>query len=232
MAQEPSIEGAFPWEQSGYLQGDIIFKPGTRNGLRNTQQYWTRAIVPYYIDNSFSNLQLNFIKIYNKLNRPYLFCIAAPAEKKVIRGGIDEYHNRTCIRFRPYKKGDTNWVEFKSNKLGCFSSDIGMKKNGAQVINLQHKNKLGGGCIFHGTVVHEIMHALGFYHQQSASDRDQYVTVHLENVKSGHEHNFDKEGPNVVTDFGVAYDYQSIMHYSNYAFSKNKLPTLKPKVLL
>lgn len=142
-----------------------------------------------------------------------------------------EYHNRTCIRFCPYKKSDRIWVEFRSDRSGCFSSDIGMRKSGGQVINLQHKNKNNGGCIYHGTAVHEIMHLLGFFHQQSASNRDQYVKVHLENVISGHEHNFDKQGPSVVTDFGVGYDYQSIMHYSNYAFSKNKKPTLTPKVV-
>ena len=43
-----------------------------------------------------------------------------------------------------------------------------------------------------GIAVHEMMHALGYYHEQSRSDRDQYVTINLSNVRSGMEHNFDK----------------------------------------
>ena len=30
---------------------------------------------------------------------------------------------------------------------------------------------------------------------------------------SGRENNFQKANPSLVTDFGIAYDYQSIMHY-------------------
>ena len=38
---------------------------------------------------------------------------------------------------------------------------------------------------FKGTVLHEMLHAMGFYHEQSRTDRDQYVKIHLENVQSG-----------------------------------------------
>ena len=44
---------------------------------------------------------------------------------------------------------------------------------------------IGNGCERIGTVVHEIMHAIGIYHEQSRTDRDDYVTIALENVDSG-----------------------------------------------
>lgn len=75
----------------------------------------------------------------------------------------------------------------------------------------------------------EMMHAIGFYHQQSASDRDDYIDLYLDNVKDGLEYNFVKYDSKTVTDFGVGYDYQSIMHYSKNAFSKNGKPTMLPK---
>lgn len=82
----------------------------------------------------------------------------------------------------------------------------------------------------HGTIVHEIMHALGFHHQQSATNRDKYVRILYENIRSGQEKNFEKYGALNVTDFGIGYDYSSIMHYSSKAFSKNGRPTIVPVV--
>ena len=41
---------------------------------------------------------------------------------------------------------------------------------------------LGKGCDSIGTVVHEMMHALGVFHMQSRYDRDWYVNVNLSNI--------------------------------------------------
>jgi len=38
------------------------------------------------------------------------------------------------------------------------------------------------GCMWSGVASHEIMHALGFVHEQSRSDRDHYVSVLWENI--------------------------------------------------
>jgi len=44
---------------------------------------------------------------------------------------------------------------------------------------------LGAGCWHAGTVIHEVMHALGFWHEQSRPDRDNHIRVDLNNVQPG-----------------------------------------------
>jgi hypothetical protein len=67
---------------------------------------------------------------------------------------------------------------------------------------------------------------IGFYHQQSASNRDDYVKIVWENISPGKESNFNKYNSSYVSDYGTKYDYNSIMHYSGTAFSKNKNATI------
>jgi hypothetical protein len=50
---------------------------------------------------------------------------------------------------------------------------------GAQQVSLQSPS-----CVYSGIVAHELMHALGFWHEQSRSDRDNYVRINWNNIQS------------------------------------------------
>lgn len=65
---------------------------------------------------------------------------------------------------------------------------------------------------------------------QSAYDRDEYVTIHWENIQPGTQGNFNKYTNAQVTHFNTTYDYFSVMHYSAYGFSKNGNATIVPIV--
>lgn len=72
--------------------------------------------------------------------------------------------------------------------------------------------------------------ALGFYHMQSAHDRDDYVTIVWDKISPGKEHNFNKYTNTEVTHFNTTYDYYSVMHYGPYGFSTDGSATIVPVV--
>lgn len=80
-----------------------------------------------------------------------------------------------------------------------------------------------------GTPVHELLHAVGFMHEQNREERDSFVTINSKNIERGREKNFEKAKTGDATGFGVSYDYGSVMHYSSIAFSKNGQPTIEAK---
>ena len=123
----------------------------------------------------------------------------------------------TCLKFQFRTFGDR--VEF-TNGNGC-SSFVG-RQGGKQTI------KLGRGCYYVGIILHEILHALGIWHEQSRPDRDNYIRVISDNIRKGYGHNFWKRKPFQIDYHGEGYDFGSVMHYGLSAFrNKSGLRTIE-----
>lgn len=142
---------------------------------------------------------------------------------QMIEDAINQYHKNTCIRFVPHM-GERDYISIESSSSGCWSS-VG-RVGGKQEVNLQMP-----GCTTKvGTIVHELMHALGFLHEQNRSERDDWVRIQTQNIQRGTENNFAKAKAGTTDGFGVQYDYGSVMHYSAKAFSSNGQDTIVAKV--
>eukprot|EP00794_Sanderia_malayensis_P013852 gene13852-15300_t len=138
-----------------------------------------------------------------------------------IKAALDDISQVSCIKFVEHKD-EKHWIKFVE-KLGCWSF-VGRLffSPGPQELSL------GPGCIEVDTITHEVMHALGFMHEQSRPDRDQYVTIYWENIKEGFEDNFGKQSGDKIDTQNVQYDYDSIMHYGRRIFAKDRRhPTIE-----
>lgn len=85
------------------------------------------------------------------------------------------------------------------------------------------------GCLDYGSILHELIHALGFTHMQNHAERDKYVTIHWENIDKIQYSNFQRVSAFEYDNFGTAYDFYSVMHYNEHAFTKNRYSTIVPK---
>lgn len=81
-----------------------------------------------------------------------------------------------------------------------------------------------------GTIMHELIHTLGYSHMHNHSDRDKFVTINWNNIKPDHESNFDLVNEEEYGNFDTRYDFYSVMHYSLDTFSiKRGEPTILPR---
>uniref|UniRef100_A0A3P8S3R6 Metalloendopeptidase n=1 Tax=Amphiprion percula TaxID=161767 RepID=A0A3P8S3R6_AMPPE len=141
--------------------------------------------------------------------------------KGVILKAFEQYRLKSCIDFKPWS-GEANYISiFKGS--GCFSS-VGNRHVGKQRLSI------GTNCDRIATIEHEFLHALGFWHEQSRADRDDYVKIMWDRISEGKEHNFNTYDDTTSSSLGVPYDYSSMMHYSKNAFRNGTEPTIVTKI--
>ena len=140
--------------------------------------------------------------------------------KDRVYDAISHWEANTNLEFVK-RSGQSNYIYFTPGS-GC-SSYVGMV-GGKQNITLAEACSTGN-------TIHEIGHAIGLWHEQSRVDRDNHITIHWDNIKSGREYNFQtyQEGGYDGNEFTTNLDFGSIMMYSPYAFSSNGQPTITKK---
>uniref|UniRef100_A0A914KR80 Metalloendopeptidase n=1 Tax=Meloidogyne incognita TaxID=6306 RepID=A0A914KR80_MELIC len=164
-----------------------------RQAISNTRSFWENTTIPY----TFNVAQTN------------------DEWRKSIQNAHRHIEGLTCFRFVHYENerelGNKDYLQYFRGG-GCWSQ-IG-RIGGRQPISI------GYGCESLGIVAHETLHALGLWHEQSRTDRDNHIRVNFDAVMPGTESNFEKRSEQTVDNMDQPYDLGSTMHYGSKAFSQ------------
>jgi len=191
--------------EEGKLDPSCIANEEGKMAARARDKLWNNrrnddgvAVVPYTFDDGF-DLEVNRKVVVTALN------------DLAKESGVLKFVERTTeVPYINVVDGD-----------GC-SSSIGRGSTGEQRLSLQQDDD----CVTPGITHHEFMHALGFWHEQSRPDRDDYVTIVEENIIPGRENNFRKQSTTTDNTRGSPYDYGSVMHYRKNGWSINGEDTI------
>lgn len=193
-------------DNSDLLEGDIMVRNCTKQRFAtyavttDKSKIWPEATVYYTIDAKFDE----------------------ETDKVIIQEAMKLVEAKTCVKFLEHKE-EANYLNIAYREGRC-ASHVGME-GGEQTLALDFYY-----CPDRGQIAHEFLHALGFFHEHSRPDRDEYVDIKWDNILDGAAKNFELKSATVADTLGQEYDYQSVMHYPYNTYAKDSnLPTIVAK---
>ncbi len=157
--------------------------------------------------------------VHYKLSRKY-----TRIQRWRILAAMRDIERKSCISFLPSTRSSKTSIYIYPDKgPRVCSSFIGMQGTKNQLV------ELGSKCLkCKGTIQHELMHVLGFFHEHNRADRDKFVKILWKNVKPKLRVNFKRFPKKMIDHLGTSYDYGSLMHYWKTELSKNGQSTIVP----
>ena len=151
---------------------------------------------------------------------PYIIDLAS-GDLTNLNTAITQFNNTFTGVIQLVPRGsEVNYVDFNFNSgdsSGVCDAFEGVVGN-EQVVG-------GSGSCTVATILHEMGHTVGVWHEQTRPDRDTYVSVNYNAVIKGSRSNFDPIPENQQTL--SPYDYASVMEYPAFSFSRNGEPCIE-----
>ncbi|XP_055349520.1 astacin-like metalloendopeptidase [Paramacrobiotus metropolitanus] len=125
---------------------------------------------------------------------------------------------------------DMPTIVIKKDKKNCAGEFGGTRRIDKTSARIEHNLYLNSDCLQgkQGNVQRLLMLALGFPHEHVRSDRDNYISINMDNVIPARKKEFEKNAPEIA--YLPKYDYDSVLH-PGYVFSAvdPKIPTIVAK---
>jgi astacin len=164
--------------------------------------------------------QYLWLKTGSQYQIPYVVA-AGSGDTANLNAAITQFNSTfSNIQFVAYTN-QTDYVSFyfdPNNFSGECEAIVG-RAGGEQQVG-------GSAACTVATILHEMGHTVGLWHEQSRPDRNTYVSVNYGNLIKGSIGNFNQIYDNAQT-FGTYFDYASIMEYPAFSFSRNGGPAIQ-----
>lgn len=151
-----------------------------------------------------------------------------PVAREALEQAAWQWAEKTGFRFAEAAPHETGgFIRLTSIGNGCYAR-LGYPGSGRT-----SRLNMGPGCERGNTALHELGHAIGLFHEQSRSDRDDHIRILWDNIQQGSAYVVDQfrqysEQGLQGSDLGP-YDFDSVMHYSSEAFAAGNAPTMVKK---
>uniref|UniRef100_A0A0N4Z1H2 Zinc metalloproteinase n=1 Tax=Parastrongyloides trichosuri TaxID=131310 RepID=A0A0N4Z1H2_PARTI len=218
-----------PFENAALFQGDMILSPEHAKLMIEEAKIKVDAkkqgknITDKDVVEKLKKNRAFQRNMYYRWEFPIPYYVEPGVDASIIDAGLKDIEKNSCVRFQKSGRfqGRSGLRFFRGG--GCYSAVGRVKPNQVQDVSI------GNGCGYIGVVGHETFHALGFQHEQSRPDRDQYIQVVFNNIIPNLRFNFDIYGADKTDTMGVPYNYGSAMQYGRTAFSPTGADTMIAK---
>jgi hypothetical protein len=198
-------------EVDGYAvtEGDIIL--GTVEELRNPdpnvlEENEEQRVRAKDGEETFGLKVAGTRYLWRNKTMPYEINSNLPNQSR-IQQAMQQLTSKTGFRFVK-RTNEPDYVHIQFHPSGA-NSMLG-RRGGRQIINIPDWARVG-------TCIHELLHAMGIYHEQGRPDRDNFIRIHWTNLADGWAAQYAKPAGAIPV---APYDYCSIMHYSDTGGAK------------
>ncbi len=178
--------------------------------LATTTPIWPGGVIPYVYDSSLSDLELISLKIF--FDRMVYDFNDQMRKQNINISFVERTTEKTFLTVNGSSETDVASTCFATLGRTPFKN----------VLNL------GPLCRVKAVAFHEMLHVLGFGHEQTRHDADEHLEIFPENMIDGLDDpvNFDSIAESLTVEGLGGFDPDSIMLYNSFDGSKNGEPIL------